>query len=83
MTLTAPGCPVAGEIARSVEAAIGSVNGTVGAKVDIVFEPPWSQSPDVGRGARRPRHVLRVRPVALRKGQSSYPALIRRPRDLS
>jgi len=44
MTLTAPGCPVAGEIARSVEAAIGSVNGTLGAKVDIVFEPPWSQS---------------------------------------
>ena len=44
MTLTAPGCPVAGEIARSVEAAISSVNGTLSAKVDIVFEPPWSQS---------------------------------------
>ena len=44
MTLTAPGCPVAGELARSVEAAIGAVNGTMGAKVDVVFDPPWNQS---------------------------------------
>ena len=33
-----------GRIARSVEAAISSVNGTLGAKVDIVFDPPWNQS---------------------------------------
>lgn len=44
MTLTAPGCPVAGELARSVEAAVGSVNGTLSAKVDVVFDPPWDQS---------------------------------------
>lgn len=44
MTLTAPGCPVAGELARSVEAAIGALNGTMGAKVDVVFDPPWNQS---------------------------------------
>jgi FeS assembly SUF system protein len=43
MTLTAPGCPVAGELSRSVESAIGSINGTLGAKVDVVFDPPWDQ----------------------------------------
>ncbi len=44
MTLTAPGCPVAGELSRSVETAIGAINGTLGVKVDVVFDPPWDQS---------------------------------------
>ncbi len=44
MTLTAPGCPVAGEITRSVETAIGTVPGTLGVIVAIVFEPPWDQA---------------------------------------
>ena len=43
MTLTAPGCPVAGEITRSIETAIGTVPGTLGVIVSIVFEPPWDQ----------------------------------------
>jgi FeS assembly SUF system protein len=44
LTLTAPGCPVAGEITRSVETAIGTVPGTLGVIVSIVFEPPWDQA---------------------------------------
>ena len=44
MTLTAPGCPVAGELSRSVEQAIGSIDGALGVKVDVVFDPPWDQS---------------------------------------
>jgi FeS assembly SUF system protein len=44
MTLTAPGCPVAAEITRSVETAIGTVPGTLGVIVTIVFEPPWDQA---------------------------------------
>src|ERR1700759_3199515 len=36
MTLTAPGCPVAGELAQSVESAIGAINGVLGVKVDVV-----------------------------------------------
>jgi FeS assembly SUF system protein len=44
MTLTAPGCPVAGEITRSIETAVGTVPGTLGVIVNIVFEPPWDQS---------------------------------------
>ncbi|ACB93761.1 iron-sulfur cluster assembly protein [Beijerinckia indica] len=43
MTLTAPGCPVAGEITRSIETAIGTVPGTLGVIVNIVFEPAWDQ----------------------------------------
>jgi len=42
MTLTAPGCPVAGEMPGWVETAARKVNGVTGAKVNLVFEPPWT-----------------------------------------
>ncbi len=42
MTLTAPGCPVAGEMPGWVEAAALKVEGVTSAKVDLVFEPPWT-----------------------------------------
>ncbi|MBP0617092.1 SUF system Fe-S cluster assembly protein [Jiella mangrovi] len=42
MTLTAPGCPVAGEMPIWVENAVGSVDGVGQVKVEIVFEPPWT-----------------------------------------
>lgn len=42
MTLTAPGCPVAGEMPMWVEDAISNVPGISGAKATIVFDPPWS-----------------------------------------
>lgn len=42
MTLTAPGCPVAGEMPIWVEDAVGAVAGVSGAKANIVFDPPWS-----------------------------------------
>ncbi|HTJ02324.1 MAG TPA: iron-sulfur cluster assembly protein [Methylovirgula sp.] len=44
MTLTAPGCPVAGEIARQVETAVGTIPGILGVVVAVVFEPPWDQA---------------------------------------
>jgi FeS assembly SUF system protein len=44
MTLTAPGCPVAGEMPGWVENAVGGVPGVSGAKVSMVFDPPWDQS---------------------------------------
>lgn len=43
MTLTAPGCPVAGDIVASVEEAVGAVQGALGSSVDLVFDPPWDQ----------------------------------------
>ncbi len=44
MTLTAPGCPVAGEMPIWVENAVNSVAGVAGTKVKVVFDPPWDQS---------------------------------------
>lgn len=44
MTLTAPGCPVAGEMVHWVENAVGAVGGVSGVKVKLVFDPPWDQS---------------------------------------
>ncbi len=44
MTLTAPGCPVASELTRSVENAVGAVAGVLEVNVAIVFDPPWDQS---------------------------------------
>lgn len=44
MTLTAPGCPVAGEMPGWVENAVNAVPGVAGTKVTIVFDPPWDQS---------------------------------------
>ena len=44
MTLTAPACPVAGEMPGWVETAVSSVPGVAGAKVTMVFDPPWDQS---------------------------------------
>jgi len=41
MTLTAPGCPVAGEMLRQVEKAVLLAPGASGAKVHLVFDPPW------------------------------------------
>ena len=42
MTLTAPGCPVAGEMPGWVQNAVGAVEGVSGVEVDMVFDPPWS-----------------------------------------
>ena len=44
MTLTAPGCPVAGEMPGWVENAVSAVGGVSGVKVNMVFDPPWDQS---------------------------------------
>jgi FeS assembly SUF system protein len=41
MTLTAPGCPVAGEMLRRVEKAVLLAPGATGATVHLVFDPPW------------------------------------------
>lgn len=44
MTLTAPGCPVAGDMPGWVENAVGSVAGVQSVKAKIVFDPPWDHS---------------------------------------
>ena len=42
MTLTAPGCPVAGEMPGWVENAVGAVEGVSGVDVKMTFDPPWT-----------------------------------------
>ncbi len=42
MTLTTPGCMMGGMIADEVKAKLKSINGVKDAKVDLVFDPPWT-----------------------------------------
>ena len=42
MTLTAPGCPVAGILAEEIKGAIEKVPGIHSAKVDMIWDPPWT-----------------------------------------
>ena len=42
MTLTAPGCPVAGEMPQWISDAVSSVDGVGDVKVNLVFDPPWT-----------------------------------------
>ncbi|MEO9459150.1 MAG: SUF system Fe-S cluster assembly protein [Lentilitoribacter sp.] len=42
MTLTAPGCPVAGEMPGWVENAVSAVEGVSGVEVSMTFDPPWT-----------------------------------------
>ena len=44
MTLTAPGCPVAGEMPGWVEEAIMKLPELKSCKVNLVFDPPWDPS---------------------------------------
>lgn len=44
MTLTAPGCPVAGEMPGWVADAVRTVEGVMDVDVQLVFEPPWDPS---------------------------------------
>ena len=44
MTLTTPGCPVAGTLPRMVELSLLTIQGIDTAKVEIVWDPPWNSS---------------------------------------
>lgn len=44
MTLTAPGCPVAGEMPGWVQDAVQSIPEVRNVKVELVFDPPWDPS---------------------------------------
>lgn len=43
MTLTAPGCPVAGILPGQVAEAVKAVEGIQDAQVELVWNPPWDQ----------------------------------------
>ncbi len=56
MTLTAPGCPVAGDMPSWVENAVGAVEGVSMVRVKLVFMPPW----DPGRMSDEARVALNM-----------------------
>lgn len=43
MTLTAPACPVAGEIVEEVRSKVSGVEGVRHCDVELVWEPPWDK----------------------------------------
>lgn len=44
MTLTSPGCPVAGTLPDEVRGAVEQVDGVAAATVELVWDPPWNPS---------------------------------------
>lgn len=44
MTLTSPGCPVAGSLPIEVQTKVESIPGVTAAKIDLVWEPAWNPS---------------------------------------
>jgi FeS assembly SUF system protein len=43
MTLTAPACPVAGEIVQEVNDKISAIEGVTDVHVHLTFDPPWNR----------------------------------------
>ncbi|MCI0921625.1 metal-sulfur cluster assembly factor [Sphingobacterium rhinopitheci] len=43
MTLTAPGCPVAGEIMDEVQRKVAGIDGVKESLVELTFDPPWTR----------------------------------------
>lgn len=43
MTLTAPGCPVAGEIMDEVQRKVAAIEGVSEALVELTFDPQWTK----------------------------------------
>jgi FeS assembly SUF system protein len=44
MTLTAPNCPVAGQIVSDVQRKVAALPGVTQATVNLVWTPPWDKS---------------------------------------
>lgn len=44
MTLTAPNCPMADELVADVQQSVESIEGVTGAKVELTFDPPWTEA---------------------------------------
>lgn len=43
MTLTAPACPVAGDIIFEVQSKIETIEGVKDVHVQLTFDPPWTK----------------------------------------
>jgi FeS assembly SUF system protein len=73
MTLTTPGCPIAGIIENQVFDAISEVPGVKTVKVDLVFDPPWTPERITKEGREAFKQVFGYDIVeAWRKQQEAY-----------
>ena len=43
MTLTAPGCPVAGSLVAEVQRRVEAIEQVNSAEVELVWDPPWTR----------------------------------------
>lgn len=43
MTLTSPGCPLAGEIDAKVNGAVKGIKGIKKLRIELIWDPPWTQ----------------------------------------
>ena len=43
MTLTSPGCPVAGVLVQQVHDSLRRLSGTSTVRTELIWEPPWSK----------------------------------------
>ena len=43
MTLTAPACPVAGEIVQQIQERVGTIEEVQDVHVQLTFDPPWTR----------------------------------------
>ena len=44
MTLTAPACPVAGQMMEEVQQKVAKIEGVKNSLVELTFDPPWTQN---------------------------------------
>lgn len=42
MTLTSPGCPVAGSLPKEVKSKVMEIEGVDSVRVELVWDPPWN-----------------------------------------
>ena len=43
MTLTSPGCPLAGVIDSRIKEVVGKIKGVKNITIEIIWDPPWTQ----------------------------------------
>jgi FeS assembly SUF system protein len=44
MTLTTPGCPLAGSVEEAVRTVVSAIDGVKDVNVQLVWDPPWNPS---------------------------------------
>ncbi len=73
MTLTTPGCPIAGIIQNQVYDVISSIEGVKDVKVELVFDPPWTPERITEEGREAFKQIFGYDIVeAWRKQQETY-----------